>query len=588
MDRMTVRPLPEDMSRLAVDFACPNRTLIHGCFREKVTAGGAERSFYTYIPKDLEYCQPCLVVAPPSREDPLAYLESSGLGRLAEERRLFLFLLIPREGGWRTDGSDADYMNAVYVAAQRRDYYVTMQDNFYACGMGDGATVAHQAAQRMTSEWSGLFTFGNLSRSLLETREVMASSQEQQGVELRVAAAKCQLPVWMAVRFMDEATADALDYWKEQNHAGPVPFSGQGADQIWMPPLVKRHSEVNEEQIAQVRLTLGDTEVTFASLDRMWSYIGLARRHRGYGQKDLRYFKSPEALGATLQRREFDGMARLWYEYVPEGCTPDRKWPLVLAMHGRGGTAETFFDLSDLFQVAEARKFIAVFPQAGIHQQKPGGLKNVLYWNGSHEGTPVNDVAFLRFMVEDIQSRLPVDRGRVYACGQSSGGIMADVLSTSASDLFTACASWSGMYHSKKVHSVYPKTAPVIPTLFLCGEKDALCMEEGEDPEFPFHLNDELRRDILEKLRRCKLDKDRMQTWVTEPISWYCWPDDQGVPMLTVGIVKNMAHANYPEESWISYDQFFCEFHRDEAGRLCYRGQIVRSVQNGTESQNHR
>lgn len=579
MDILTVDQMPEDMSQLAVDFAHPNRALIHGCFLETVAVRETERAFYTYIPKDLEYCQPCLVVVPPSREDPLAYLESSGLRRLAEERRLFLFLLIPQAGGWRTDGSDADYMNAVYVAAQRRDYYVTMQDNFYACGIGDGATVAHQAAQRMTSEWSGLFTFGNLSRSLWETRDVMANSQDQGGLELRIAAAKCQLPVWMAVDSMDKANADALDYWKEQNNADPSPLSGQGADQVWMPPLVRRRSEVDEEQIAQVRLTLGNVPVSFDSLDRMWGYIGLARRHRGHDRKNLRYFKAPEALGAARHVREIDGMTRVWYEYVPKDCTPDQKWPLVVTMHGRGGTAETFFDLSNMFQVAEARKFIAVFPQAGIHQQKPGGLKNVLYWNGSYEGTPVNDVAFIRTMVEDIKERLPIDNGRIYACGQSSGGIMADVLSTSASDLFTACASWSGMYHTKKVHSVYPKTEPVIPTMFLCGESDALCMEEGEDPELPFHLNSELRRDIFEKFRRCHLNRDRMQTWTTEPITWYCWPDDAGVPMLTVGIVKNMAHANYPEESWISYDQFLSSFSREGDGRLRYRGQIVLSVQ---------
>lgn len=578
MDKLTVCSLPTDVSALPVDFRHPNRTLIHGLFRETVATSDGERTFLTYIPKDLEYCQPCLVVAPPSWKEPLEFLEQSGLRRLAEDRQLFLFLLIPWEDGWRSDGSDADYMNAVYAAAQRRDYYVTMQDNFYACGMGDGAIVAHQAAQRMTSEWSGLFTFGSLSRSLLETRDVMARSQAQGGLELRIAASKCQIPVWMAVKSLSKADADALDYWKEQNRTDPVPLSGQGADQIWMPPLARRYGEVNEERIAQVRLTLEEESVSFDSLSRMWDYIGLARRHRGYGQKNLRYFKSPEAMGAVLQQREIDGMVRLWYEYVPEGCTPDRKWPLVVSMHGRGGTAETFFDLTNLFHVAQERKFIAVFPQAGIHQQKPGGLKNVLYWNGSFEGKPINDVAFIRAMVEDVEDRLPIDHGRIYACGQSSGGIMADVLSTSASDLFTACASWSGMYHTKKVHSSYPKTEPVIPTMFICGENDRFCLEEGEDPELPFHLNQELRRDIFEKMERCHLDIHRMQTWITDPVTWYCWPDSDGVPMLTVGIVKNMAHANYPEESWISYDQFLSNFHRDADGQLRYRGRIVSSV----------
>lgn len=576
MKERKIQNFPENMSALPVDFAHPNRTLIHGCFLEKVIVQGMERSFLTYIPENLEYCQPCLVVVPPSREEPLVYMEVSGLRQLADEKQLFLFLLEPEcgtaEKAWKTDGSDADFMNAVYAAIQARNYYVTMQDNIYACGIGDGAAIAHQAVQRMTSEWSGLCSFGKIGTDLQKTSEVMASGKEQDGAELRIAAAKCQIPVWITVDTVDVNTLTAIQYWKEQNHTNGEALSGLGADKIWMPGPVKTVSEVNEEQIAQVRLTLKSDEVTFDTLERVWSYIGLARRHRSFGNKNLRYFRDPVICGAERKTCEFEGMQRLWYEYVPKSCTPDRKWPLVVVMHGRGGTAESFFDISSMSLVAEARKFIAVFPQAGIHQQKPGGLKNVLYWNGSYEGKTINDVGFIRSIVEEVAGRHPVDRGRIYACGQSSGGIMADVLGNSASDVFAACASWSGMYHPKKVHTVYEKSESVIPTLFICGEKDGFCALEEPDAEFPFSLIPELRKDIVEKLERYHLDKSKVQTWTTEPVTWYCYPNHQGVPMLTVGIVSGMAHANYPEESWITYDQYFSQFSKDEAGRLCYRG----------------
>lgn len=575
MEKLTIQEFPEHMSELAVDFEHPNRTLIHGCFQEKAVVQGTERSFLTYIPKNLEYCQPCLVAAIPSDAEPLAWLEESGLRRFADEKQLFLHVLTAKPGGWNTDGSDADFMNAVYAAIQARNSYVTMQDNIYACGIGDGAAIAHQAAQKMTSEWSGLFSFGSISCSLQETSDVLAADQEQNGTELRIVASKCQLPVWISVDEMDPRTMEAVGYWKEQNHVTETPLSGEGADEIWMPSPVRMRSEVNEEQIAQVRVTRGDGSLSLEALRRVWGYIGMARRHRGYGGKNLRYFKAPIACGAVLRQKEVDGMMRLWYEYVPKSCTDDRKWPLVVVMHGRGGTAETFFDISGMSAVAEARHFIAVFPQAGIHQQKPGGLKNVLFWNGSHEGKPVDDVAFLRRMVADIQERLPVDPGRIYACGQSSGGIMTDVLCSSASDLFTACASWSGMYHPKKVHKVYPKTEPVIPTLFICGEKDKFCVGDEPDPDFPFHLIPELRADIVEKIERYHLDTADMQTWSCYPITWYVYPNRQGVPMLTVGIVAEMAHANYPEESWITYDQFFSSFSRNQKKQLCYRGKIV-------------
>ncbi|MGI6075527.1 MAG: PHB depolymerase family esterase [Pyramidobacter sp.] len=577
MAKLKLMKLPQDMGALAIDMKHPNRTLIHGCFEEHINVNDQERHFYTYIPDGLEYCQPCIVVAPPSCCDALEYLETSGLRALADIYRLYIHILIP-DGAWRTDGKDADFMNAVYAAIQRRDYYVTMQDNIYACGLGNGAIVAHQAAQRMTSEWSGLFSVGTLNANLQATRDVKVKIQPQNGAELLLSGARCQLPVWIAVDTWDDNMQAAVEYWKEQNHSDKSAFSGEGADKIWFPSGVKKYAEINEEQIAQLRVTYNGT-VDFNSLSCMWRYIGRARRHRGYGHKNLRYFKSPEVYGATRHEITFNGMSRLWYEYVPEQCTPDRHWPLVVVMHGRGGTAETFFDLSSMSQVAEERGFITVFPQAGIHQQKHGGLKNVLFWNGSYNGIPVNDVGFIRAMVADVVSRLPVDRGRIYACGQSSGGIMADVLSVSASDLFTACASWSGMYHPMKVHRNYPRTASIIPTMFICGKQDAFCTEAGMDSEFPFRLIPELRRDIVEKIKRCNLDVDKMQTWETYPITWYCYPDAQQVPMLTVGIVEEMAHASFPEESWISYDQFFSNFARGTDGLLRYRGHVVESCQ---------
>lgn len=578
MEKLLLQEFPLDMSALPVDLEHPNRTLIHGCYRETAKVRGQEREFITYIPENLEYCQPCLVVVPPSDVDTLEYMEVSGWRALADENRWFLHMLIPSEGGWDDSGLDADFVNAVYVAIQARNYYITMQDNIYACGIGDGAVIAHQATQKMASEWSGLCSFGDLTADIQRSVEETAQAQEQGLLELKVYAQRSQLPVWIVADTVSGNVQAAIDYWKDQNQTVGEPLSGQGADQIWMPTPVRVHTEVNEEYIAQVRVTVGNAAFTPEIMNTVWKYIGMARRHRSYKKKNLRYFKDPVACGAVLQERRIDGLPRLWYEYVPAGCTPDKKWPLVLCMHGRGGTAETFFDISCMATVAEERKFIAIFPQASIHQQKPGGLRNVLAWTGIYEGKPIDDVSYLRQVIADCQSRLPVDPGRIYSSGQSSGGIMTDVLCNAASDLFAACASWSGMYHPKKVRQEYEKSAPVIPTLFLVGKSDAFCTVPDPDPDFPFSLVPELKKDIEDKLIRYGLDKADMQSWTCEPIEYYCFPDKQGVPMLTVGVVKDMAHANYPDESWISFDSYFSQFWKDEEGRLVYRGKVVQSA----------
>lgn len=45
--------------------------------------------------------------------------------------------------------------------------------------------------------------------------------------------------------------------------------------------------------------------------------------------------------------------------------------------------------------------------------------------------------------------------------------------------------------------------------------------------------------------------------------------------MLVIGLVEDMPHANYPEESWISYDQFLCKFRKDASGNRYYLGRLI-------------
>ena len=58
-------------------------------------------------------------------------------------------------------------------------------------------------------------------------------------------------------------------------------------------------------------------------------------------------------------------------------------------------------------------------------------------------------------------------------------------------------------------------------------------------------------------------------------ISYYVYQNAKRVPMLIVGIVKDMTHANYPRESWIAYDEFLCKFSKREDGTLLYMGEEI-------------
>ncbi len=566
---LTIKKFPEHMGNLPIDMTHPNRALISGLFEETAKVNGTERRFLTYIPENQEYCRPCLVTAIPSGNDPVQYLETSGIKEFADENELFLHIAYA-EKEWNSDGSDADYLNAVYVRIQARDYYITMQDNIYLCGIGDASFAAHQAAKRMASEWSGMMSFGDLSHDLTAEKAKAHGEEDQGEVELKIQGTAAQLPVWMLVSAYEGNNQKASEYWQAQNHTCGEPYSGRGADYIWMPNPVRTRNEINEEHISEVRVKVSDSGFNAEHLHNAWNYIKLARRHRGQGSKCLRYYKDPIACGAVKKTMEVNGMTRTWYEYVPASCTADKKWPLVVVMHGRGGSAETFFDLSGMSPVAEERQFIAVFPEAGIHQQKKDGLRNVLLWCGEYMGKPVDDVAFIRAMVKDIEARLPIDTERVYACGQSSGGMMSDLLSYTAGDIFAAVAPWSALRSPSRMYADFPQSEQITPTMWIYGDKDFLCAGKGEEKIIPFCIEPELRSILSEKLAFYGIEESDYRTWKTDPISWCAFDDEAGVPLMVIGRVDNMVHANYPELSWISYDQFLSHFRKDAEGNVYY------------------
>ena len=569
---LEVKTFPQDMSVLEVDPAEPRRCLVSGLMEEAVEVNGQTRSFYTYITEGLVYNQPCLVVAPPDDVPVLEYLEHSPWLDFAQKHQVFLHLLIPGEGGWNLDGADADYMNRVYVQVNGRRGYVAMQDNIYAVGVGRGATVAQQAVMKMSSEWSGLATFGELEDRAVLNASVTAGGENTGKTELVISAAKVLVPVWVAWGRNQGPTAAACAYWLKNNDSDPERFSNQWADEIYFPSAVCKKSQINEEKIAQVRVTNGfDGTLKPEFLDAVWAWLGRACRHRGFGTKFLRSRMDPDAYGFTRHTMELDGFTRLWYEYVPQRVRESGKpAPLVVCMHGRGGTAESFISLADMSRVAEERDFILVYPEAGVYQQRPGTLRNLLLWSGEYKGKKTDDVKFILSVIDQVKTRCQVDSSRIYACGQSSGGMMTSLLAQKAPRVFAAVAPWSALVDPDHELHLPEAIDPQVPFFFLFGKKDWLCADL-KNGELEYHAAHDIAAFLQNLMKLYKLDETPLRYTCGE-ISYYVYLNANKVPMLTVGTVRDMSHANYPGESWASYDQFLSKFSRAADGTLLYMG----------------
>lgn len=125
--------------------------------------------------------------------------------------------------------------------------------------------------------------------------------------------------------------------------------------------------------------------------------------------------------------------------------------PLVIALHGTGGSPRLMASISGLSKLADARNFLVAYPQA---LGKTGSEDPVLgaAWNsGPGLGCPAfadaDDVGFLRELVKEIARRHPVDPARVHLCGISNGGRMAYRMALEAPELASIAVvsgAWSG------------------------------------------------------------------------------------------------------------------------------------------------
>lgn len=144
------------------------------------------------------------------------------------------------------------------------------------------------------------------------------------------------------------------------------------------------------------------------------------------------------------------GITRTYRVYVPQNLSGSI--PLVVMMHGGGGSAVNAEKTYGWDQQADKGKFIVAFPD--------GLGDSISAWNvdGSGDsnnpccGYParqdINDVQFIQDMVTKIQSEASIDKRRIYATGMSNGAMLSYTLACET-DIFAAIGTVSGTLLNK-------------------------------------------------------------------------------------------------------------------------------------------
>lgn len=142
-----------------------------------------------------------------------------------------------------------------------------------------------------------------------------------------------------------------------------------------------------------------------------------------------------------------DGRVRTYRLYVPASAGSDGRLPLLIALHGGLGWGAQFATNSGFDGLAEANRFIVVYPDGT--NNRPGDTK-LLTWNGGLCCRPaadqqVDDVGFLRALIDRLEAEQPVDPNRVLAAGHSNGAILAYRLACELSNQILAIGVQSGV-----------------------------------------------------------------------------------------------------------------------------------------------
>jgi polyhydroxybutyrate depolymerase len=170
-------------------------------------------------------------------------------------------------------------------------------------------------------------------------------------------------------------------------------------------------------------------------------------------------------------------MPRAVKTYIPKGYNPDKKYPLILHLHGYTGNSDWQNNYFPLQPLADEKGFIFCIPD-GLRDSS-----NNQRWNatdvccGSRNDLP-DDSKYLRELIDSAIKKFSVDRKRIYSLGFSNGGFMSYRMAYDHSDILAAIAPIAGVGYKDK-NKVIPKHP--VHVLHIHGTSDASVPFNGGD-----------------------------------------------------------------------------------------------------------
>ena len=224
------------------------------------------------------------------------------------------------------------------------------------------------------------------------------------------------------------------------------------------------------------------------SLVGMSALLALVVRISLWAAEPTTTLPSPPIPGTFTLTINSGGYNRVAQIHIPAEYKPGTKPPLVLVLHGGGGGAKHALEKDGWAAKADKEGFLIVAPEGlGALPKLPTNFKtNPALWNSGQLNArspraAVDDVDFIRQLLDQLKERVPYDESRVFSTGHSNGGGMTFRLAAKLSERFMAIGMVAGRMVVEN-----PKPTKPLPTLYIIGTKDPLMPLEGGEVKSPW------------------------------------------------------------------------------------------------------
>lgn len=177
----------------------------------------------------------------------------------------------------------------------------------------------------------------------------------------------------------------------------------------------------------------------------------------------------------------WEGLNRTYLVHIPPTYDRTKSMPLVIALHGGGGTGEDMvaLTLGGFNTLSDNEGVIVVYPDG----TRFSSMIKVRWNDGRDERySQADDVGFISALIDHLVKEYNVDSKCVYATGISNGAHMSMRLARELSDKIAAVAPVA--YAMQEKYASVPMSTRPMSVLVMTGTKDPFTpWEGGETPD---------------------------------------------------------------------------------------------------------